>query len=253
MSTEDRIRKTYDEHAEKYHELRLRPDVMFFNSYIENPAVLSLLEGKINERDVLDMGCGPGVFTKQLHDLGARVKGVDFAPNFIKIAQREHPGLEFYVEDASSTHFEDESFDVVCSNLMLHYFKDLRKIFSEVNRVLRQKGVYVFSTRHPLFGGDVGRIVDSVDKTGVVRMPPYFRLDREFFWQLHDENKEIVFEMPSYRQNFEDVTLALYDSGLVTEKILEPRPVKEAEKVNPLLYEVFSEYPTFMVLQARKS
>jgi SAM-dependent methyltransferase len=46
---------------------------------------------------VADVGCGPGVVTAHLHDLGVDVFGVDLSPAMISLARREHPGLRFQV------------------------------------------------------------------------------------------------------------------------------------------------------------
>lgn len=44
---------------------------------------------------VLDLGCGPGHWTADLHALGADVTGVDVVAEFIAHARTAHPGPEF--------------------------------------------------------------------------------------------------------------------------------------------------------------
>lgn len=44
---------------------------------------------------VLDLGCGPGLWTARLHSLGADVTGVDLVPEFVAHARAHHPGPEF--------------------------------------------------------------------------------------------------------------------------------------------------------------
>jgi SAM-dependent methyltransferase len=46
---------------------------------------------------VVDVGCGPGVVTAYLHDLGVDVSGMDLSPGMIDLARRENPGLRFEV------------------------------------------------------------------------------------------------------------------------------------------------------------
>jgi glycosyltransferase involved in cell wall biosynthesis/SAM-dependent methyltransferase len=51
---------------------------------------------------VLDLGCGVGISTAFIRSLGVRdLLGVDFAPELIQSAQREHPGIEFRVADVA--------------------------------------------------------------------------------------------------------------------------------------------------------
>jgi SAM-dependent methyltransferase len=46
---------------------------------------------------VLDVGCGPGVVTAYLRDLGVDVSGIDLSPGMVELARRENPGLRFEV------------------------------------------------------------------------------------------------------------------------------------------------------------
>lgn len=46
---------------------------------------------------VADVGCGPGLVTAYLHDLGADVVGLDLSPAMIGIARRAYPGRRFEV------------------------------------------------------------------------------------------------------------------------------------------------------------
>ena len=44
---------------------------------------------------VLDLGCGPGLWTAHLHGLGVDVIGIDVVPEFVAHARVAHPGPEF--------------------------------------------------------------------------------------------------------------------------------------------------------------
>ena len=39
--------------------------------------------------DIIDYGCGPGLYTQRLAKIGARVSGIDFSPNSIEYAEKE--------------------------------------------------------------------------------------------------------------------------------------------------------------------
>ena len=51
---------------------------------------------------VLDVGCGPGHWTKFLADQGAAVEGIDLVPAFIKQAEAAFPGIPFRVASLTS-------------------------------------------------------------------------------------------------------------------------------------------------------
>jgi trans-aconitate methyltransferase len=82
--------------------------------------VLELLQPKAGER-ILDLGCGDGVLTEKLVAFGARVVGVDSAPEMIAAARLR--GIDARSMDARALTFENE-FDAVFSNAVLHWVKD---------------------------------------------------------------------------------------------------------------------------------
>lgn len=46
---------------------------------------------------ILDVGCGPGHWTAHLASLGHEVLGIDPVPEFVEIARRAHPGIDYRV------------------------------------------------------------------------------------------------------------------------------------------------------------
>src|SRR5215469_7004011 len=81
--------------------------------------VLELLAPKPGER-ILDLGCGDGVLTKKIVDLGCKVVAVDSSVAFIDSARKL--GLDAHVIDAVALPFREE-FDAVFSNAVLHWIK----------------------------------------------------------------------------------------------------------------------------------
>lgn len=73
------IRDAYNKIALKYEECLW--DDMPYNDYINK--FLSLLNGK----NILDIGCAIGSFTKYVADKGYKVEGIDISPNMIDIAK----------------------------------------------------------------------------------------------------------------------------------------------------------------------
>ena len=89
---------------------------------------------------VLDLGCGSGVFSGRLADLGLEVTGVDLSPGLIEVAKRTCPRVRFEVGDAESLDFADGSFDAAFLGGVVHHFPDPGLMLSEVARVLRRGG-----------------------------------------------------------------------------------------------------------------
>ena len=94
--------------------------------------------------DVLDVGCGQGIDIVRYARGGARVTGIDLTPRHTEIA-RAHlaaTGQEGTVVqgDAEKLPFDDDSFDRVSSNGVLHHTPGIEPALREVRRVLRPGG-----------------------------------------------------------------------------------------------------------------
>jgi ubiquinone/menaquinone biosynthesis C-methylase UbiE len=94
--------------------------------------------------DVLDVGCGQGIDLVEYADAGARVTGIDLTPRHVELARShvEAVGLTATVVNGDAEHlpFEDESFDRVSSNGVLHHTPDMPAALREIRRVLRPGG-----------------------------------------------------------------------------------------------------------------
>ncbi|GAA4922546.1 methyltransferase domain-containing protein [Mucilaginibacter defluvii] len=111
----------------------------FVFQYGEN--VLELLNAQPGEH-ILDLGCGTGYLTQQLHDLGAIVKGTDSSAEMIRQAKANYPDVDFAVEDA--TKFKaTEKYDAVFSNAVLHWIKNADAMMDCVYKSLKPGGRFV--------------------------------------------------------------------------------------------------------------
>ena len=102
-------------------------------------AVLELLSAQHGER-ILDLGCGDGVLTARLVELGARVTGVDASPEMVEAARAR--GLDARLMDATALGFDPE-FDAVFSNAVLHWVRDQDSMLAGVARALLPGGRFV--------------------------------------------------------------------------------------------------------------
>jgi trans-aconitate methyltransferase len=118
--------------------------------------VLDLLAPQPGER-ILDLGCGDGVLTKKLADLGCNVVGVDASPEMVSAARALE--LDARVMDGHALQF-DCAFDAVFSNAALHWLKQPSKVIAGVWCALKPGGRFVGE-----FGGDgnVATIVDAIE------------------------------------------------------------------------------------------
>ena len=105
-------------------------------------------DGKVNR--ILDMGCGPGQLTVALKERfpDAEVWGIDVGGPMVRYAHMRASDLgsaaNFAQRLAEETHFPDNHFDIVTSQIMHHEMpaEISRKIVAEAHRLTRSGGVY---------------------------------------------------------------------------------------------------------------
>jgi 2-polyprenyl-6-hydroxyphenyl methylase/3-demethylubiquinone-9 3-methyltransferase len=135
-------------------------------------------------KQVLDVGCGGGLVAEKMAQLGWRVTGIDPAAGSIHYAQAHarQAGLpiEYRTGSGEALPFEDASFDVVYSLDVLEHVTDLDQVITEVARVLRPRGVFIYDTvNRTLFTKLVAiKIMQEWSWTGL--MPPHFHDWRMF-------------------------------------------------------------------------
>ena len=95
-------------------------------------------------KSLLEIGGGMGTDLAQFALHGAQVTDADLSSGHLKLAKENFAmrGLsgEFVHRDAESLGFDDEAFDVVYSNGVLHHTPNTRRVVQEILRVLKPGG-----------------------------------------------------------------------------------------------------------------
>jgi ubiquinone/menaquinone biosynthesis C-methylase UbiE len=115
------------------------------------PCALDMLRPK-REEAILDLGCGQGVFTRALSELGAKVTGLDASPSLVRRAQ-EYPSptpIRYITRDAADLK-ELGPFDAVSSILAIQNMEHLAKVCASAAKVLRVGGRMLWVLNHPCF------------------------------------------------------------------------------------------------------
>jgi ubiquinone/menaquinone biosynthesis C-methylase UbiE len=93
----------------------------------------------------LDLGCGTGAFTSQVLERCAPegVTAVDPSPDQVEHARRQPAATraDFRVADAQALPFDNNSFDVVASALVINFIPDRPRAIAEMKRVARADGI----------------------------------------------------------------------------------------------------------------
>lgn len=118
-----------------------------------NPLRLAYIKevlGSLQNKKILDVGCGGGLLSEALAQEGATVIAIDSSAAAIEDAQRHAAGqnlaLDYQIADATRLPLADASFDVVMASEVLEHLEDVQTVLAEVSRVLKKGGRFIFDT-----------------------------------------------------------------------------------------------------------
>lgn len=247
MSKED-INKAYKFLGQAYYDARKNKSgsSYFYNELLEFPTTLKLL-GNIRGKKVLDLGCGPGINAKKMQKFGAKVKGIDLSNYLIDIAKKEASNIEFLIGDVEKLPYKNGEFDIVVSSLVLGHIKDWKKTLSEVRRVLKRGGIFVFSSYNPV-----------TEK--FVKRNWFFRKYRELKGYFEEGEKKtqwlrdntIAANASHYHKTYSTIVKLLVNNGFEIVDYEDCIPMKSAKKDYPRQYEKCVDSPHFCVWKVRK-
>jgi len=114
-----------------------------------------IIKQHIINKKVLDMGCGSGRFCLALAKLGARhVVGVDFQKKSFDqakmVSRKLNFPIDFQEENVLNLSLENDTFDFVFCNGVLHHTHSIQKGLEELFRVLKPSGksfLYLYAAK----------------------------------------------------------------------------------------------------------
>ncbi|MEO3812398.1 class I SAM-dependent methyltransferase [Sphaerisporangium sp. B11E5] len=176
------------------------------------------LLGDVRGRRVLEIGSGAAQCARWLASQGAVVAAFDLSFRQLQHSQRidDAHGSHVPVVQADAGHlpFADVSFDLACSAFgALPFVADARQVLTEVRRVLRPGGRFVFSVSHPIrwaFPDDPGAHGLTSDRSYFDRTP------------YVEEDEDGVPTYVEHHRTMGDWVAAIVASGLTLTALTEP-------------------------------
>lgn len=126
------------------------------NICIAWPSMLAGINRAFPEKsslDVLDFGCGGGLFCRCLHGLGHTVTGYDRSAELVLAAQGNVPP-EVLVTSAGTVIEGAAKYDLVTSIMVLPFIEDLHGVLCTLTGLVKGNGVIIQAVFHPDFVRD---------------------------------------------------------------------------------------------------
>ncbi len=109
----------------------------------------------ISGLNVLDIGCGGGIYSRALAEMGAtHVTGVDYSEEMLGAAREQsqtYPQVQFVVGNALETSLPGEEYDLILERALIYHLaqRDLEDALREAFRLLRPGGLLLIQDRTP--------------------------------------------------------------------------------------------------------
>ena len=249
-SMANEAKEWWEKGARDFQETAQLPIDILYGQHV-NEEKLQLI-GPVAGKHVLEIGCGGAqcgiAFAKQ----GAIVSGVDIAAAQLEyareLAEKHGVRITFYQRDmADLSPIASASQDIVFSSIAFHYVDDLLSTFREAYRVLKPRGLFVWSVGHPF----------SAILNGTTLLPRRSYFDTGKVVSGLEVSTEVGFAFAENFRTVSDYFNMLIEAGFKVERMVEPdiRPVDPDEPKNhlweltPRLLELF---PATLVFKARK-
>jgi len=109
----------------------------------------TLKKKKLNNIKILDVGCGGGLISEEICNLGASVTGVDFVEENIKAAKvhasKNNLKIKYLIKDFEKEKMQNK-FDVIIIFEVLEHLNNWETFLKKIKSNLKKRGVLLIST-----------------------------------------------------------------------------------------------------------
>lgn len=131
----------------------------------------------IEKKQILEFGSGRGEFSVVLAKLGGIVTGIDIGDHLVELSQTtaavNNVECQFIVGSIDKLQFEDDTFDFVVGNAILHHLpkKSVENSIMEAYRVLKSGGLALFT--EPIENSRIFDFIQNLVPVGKPNTPQY--------------------------------------------------------------------------------
>ncbi len=212
--------------------------------YIQETFLKKFFKKYLNNKKVLEIGCGTGYFTKKISKYAKQVLGIDYQKKYIDIASKKNRSQNINylkINVASHNAFKQmKDFDYIFMiDFFLFFFdkkfqpdlfKNRVNIMKNLRSKLNSKGKLIIMDPHFFW------------------LTPFFGNSERPFGIVNEYKKRFLSSIPPL-----EATSKLFSlSGFLISKIYEPNVDKKFKKINKLNYNFFREFPQWIVYELSK-
>lgn len=222
------------------------------------PMVEQMLDIQPGE-NVLDIACGNGIFSRRLAELGAYVAASDFSPKLIELARSRtttHTDrIEYHIVDATDkaqllalAGTENRRFDAaVCNNAIMD-MPAIEPLFQAVAQLLKPDGRFVFTVMHPCFNGQAislqAELPDyATEPSYSIKVSRYLSAERTQGLAIREQPLQQYY----WHRPLHVLFNAAFDSGLVMDRLEEPRLTPQAGSTSTFTWANYDMPPLLFV------
>ena len=148
------VEKLFDQYAWNF-DRHLTGRLEYKTPELLGSELLKTLSSRAGSLDVLDIGCGTGLFGSHVRGVAKRLVGVDLSSKMLEKAREKGIYDELIVADAIDYMNNSScSFDIVAAADVFPYMSDLSEAFAVCRAVLNRNGLFVFSVESVENGKD---------------------------------------------------------------------------------------------------
>lgn len=167
--------------------------------FLFEPYALDLterLKGK-QYKNILELACGTGRLTNHLTPLispEGQLIASDLNMEMLEVAKNAvlHPKVQWQVIDAQEIPFAANDFDLVVCQFGVMFFPDKLQAFSEVYRVLKGEGKFLFNVWDAMAHNPTAALVEEVLKEELKDKAPLFMSSVPYGYYEENEIRDVL-------------------------------------------------------------
>lgn len=139
----------YNELGEEWYTSHCHPVALLrAENAVRTPWISEIVKEHAPRGQLLDIGCGAGLFSNPIAEMGLSVTGIDLSEPSLEIAKKydRTKNVRYLRAPAEKLPFENASFDCVTALDLLEHVELPEAVVREAARVLKKDGLFFFHT-----------------------------------------------------------------------------------------------------------